>query len=193
MRCLVVYAHPHPGSFCRAIKDAVVKELKVRKHETVLRDLYAMEFQPVLRGDELMELTTKGTVADDVAREQEHIAGADVIIFIFPIWWAGLPAIVKGYLDRVFSKGFAYDITPEGNHGLLQGKKVAIINTTGAPESFTKLHGVDAASRRVMDAGMFGFCGCEVLLHKAFYGVPTSTLAQRKAMLKGIKSLFKAL
>ncbi|MEJ1715164.1 NAD(P)H-dependent oxidoreductase, partial [Escherichia coli] len=77
--------------------------LQKKGHEVEVRDLYEMQFQPTLGRSEMI-----GGIGEDVVVEQEYLKWADVITFIYPIWWTGLPAIMKGYIDRVFSYGFAY-------------------------------------------------------------------------------------
>jgi NAD(P)H dehydrogenase (quinone) len=131
MKHLVVYAHPHPESFNHAIMETIVQTLENKGHEVVVRDLYALDFQPVLKPEDT-DAMKSGHIPEDIKTEQEFITQSDVITFIYPIWWAGLPAIIKGYVDRVFSYGYAYAYGEEGIIQLLKGKKGLIINTHGA-------------------------------------------------------------
>ena len=94
-----------------------------------------------------------------------------------------MPAILKGYIDRVFSKGFAYDLTEEGPAGLLNTKKVVIFNTTGGSLENYKKFGFKNALSATHDAGIFGFCGMEVIRKELFYEVPFITDEARKEML----------
>lgn len=105
MKHLVVYAHPVAGSVNHQLLNSVLESLK--GHEVEVRDLNQLAFNPVLSSEDLAG-QRRGEVATDVKTEQDFIREADVITFIYPIWWAGLPAILKGYVDRVFSYGFAY-------------------------------------------------------------------------------------
>ncbi|MFH1018492.1 MAG: NAD(P)H-dependent oxidoreductase, partial [Pseudomonadota bacterium] len=107
MNHLIIYSHPNPKSFNHAILEEFSGALRDAGHEVRVRDLYAIGFKPVLQGSDL-EQAGKRPPAEDICAEQAHISWADVITFIFPLWWAGMPAIAKGYLDRVFSEGFAY-------------------------------------------------------------------------------------
>jgi len=119
MKYLIVYAHPDSKSFNHAILETISEELKKKKKEFKVRDLYKIGFNPVLSTKDLSEIQ-KGAVPQDIKREQNYISKADTIIFVFPIWWSSMPAILKGYIDRVFSLKFAYDITEDGVMGLLK-------------------------------------------------------------------------
>jgi NAD(P)H dehydrogenase (quinone) len=102
MKHLIIYAHPNANSLNGQLKNILVEHLEQNSHELVVRDLYQLNFDPVLSLED-MAGQRAGIVADDVKQEQEYITWADCITFIHPIWWTGLPAIMKGYIDRVFS------------------------------------------------------------------------------------------
>jgi NAD(P)H dehydrogenase (quinone) len=108
MNVLVIYAHPYKQSFNHAIKETIVESVALGSNLVEVRDLYVLNFNPVLRAEELANSFNSGTVLDDVAVEQEFIRWADMVVFVYPLWWAGMPAILRGYLDRVLSFGFAY-------------------------------------------------------------------------------------
>lgn len=190
MRYLIVYAHPNPASFNHAIRETVLRVLKQKNRDVRIRDLYALHFNPVLHGSELEGLQ-QGRVSGDVAIEQEHVRWADVLIFIYPIWWAGMPAILRGYIDRVFSKGFAYDYGPEG--GLLKGKKVVIFNTLGAPLEVYESAGIFKSMEQLTDQETFRFCGMEVTGHRYFGSVPTVTQEERVKMLDEVARIAESL
>jgi NAD(P)H dehydrogenase (quinone) len=188
MNYLIVYSHPNPNSFNHAIKEALAAALKERGGEVRVRDLYPINFHPVLSTRDF-QYYMDGKVPDEVKTEQEHIRWADVIIFVYPIWWTGLPAMVKGYIDRVFTKGFAYDYTAEGIAGLLEGKKVFIFNTTGTPGPVYEKSGMVKSIKQTSDEGIFKFCGMELLGHKFFFAVPAITDVERKAMLEEVREI----
>jgi NAD(P)H dehydrogenase (quinone) len=188
MNCLIIYSHPNPASFNHAIQESLVKSLKENGKNVRTRDLYAMNFDPVLKADDF-ETFLRGKTPRDIEIEQEHIRWADVLIFIYPIWWAGMPAITRGYVDRVLSKGFAYEETPQGPKGLLQGKKVYIINTMGAPLSVYEEMGIFKAMDTIYDQQLFGFCGFKVLGHKYFGSVQSVSDEERKRMLTEVDGI----
>ena len=188
MKYLVVYAHPNPKSFNHAIKEEIVAKLKREGHEYVVRDLNELKFHPVLSGSDFTSFK-QGKMPDDIKREQDHIRNADVLIFIYPTWWYGMPAILKGYIDRVFSYGFAYEFNEKGLQGLLPDKKVIIFNTTGGPAEYYAEAGYNDAIRKTIDAGTFELCAMKVLIHKFFYAVTSIDDAARKKMLDELRDM----
>lgn len=192
MKILIVYSHPYDGSFNNAVKEKVVLTLKETGHSVELRDLYSINFNPVLSASELVSLKN-GKIFDDVKEEQEFVSWADIMVFIYPIWWGGMPAIARGYLDRVFSYGYAYLDTDQGPVGLLNKKRIILINTVGATEELYRDNGMKKALEIVADIGVFQFCDAKVEKHIHLSGIPTSTLEDRKSMLADIESFFKKL
>jgi NAD(P)H dehydrogenase (quinone) len=154
MRVFIVYAHPNPHSLNAALKDHAVDALQSQGHEVLVSDLYAMNWKAVAdAGDfperdrsvplEYMtasgEAYEKGTQAKDVAAEQEKLKWADAVVFQFPVWWFGFPAILKGWVDRIFAYKFAYGYKGAGNtyrygDGALAGKRALLSVTMGGPQ-----------------------------------------------------------
>ncbi len=188
MNYLVVYAHPNPKSFCHAIKEQIVAQIQSHGSECVVRDLYQMGFNPVLSADDFMKFREKTTPAD-IQAEQDYIRKADVLIFVHPIWWFSMPAILKGYVDRVFSRGFAYDMKGHIIQGLLKGKKAMMFTTTGGPRIAYYLLGYWLAIKAAIGFGIFNFCGIKMAKHQYFYSVPTVTNEVRTKMLEAIKKI----
>ncbi|MCX9011867.1 MAG: NAD(P)H-dependent oxidoreductase [Candidatus Methanoperedens sp.] len=188
MNHLIIYSHPNPKSFCHAILETAVKELKSKGHEVAVRDLYELGFDPVLKGSDFVGFQS-GNMPPDIKAEQEYIARADVITFIYPIWWTGLPSMIKGYIDRVFSLDFAYAAGEWGPVGLLTEKKAVIFNTAGATKEIYDESGLFDAMKKTSDMGIFNFCGIEVLEHKFFTSVPSTDDATRKGYLSKVKEV----
>ncbi len=184
MNHLIVYAHPNKESFNHVILKTAVEGLQKKGHEVEVRDLYVMKFQPTLSRSEMI-----GGIGEDVVAEQEYLKWADVITFIYPIWWTGLPAIMKGYIDRVFSYGFAYKYINGVQMGLMQGKKVVIINTQGKSHAEYAATGMDKALRLTSDKGIFEYCGFDVMYHLFFESVPNPDEAIRQAWLDQIADM----
>ncbi|MNR24162.1 FMN-dependent NADH-azoreductase 2 [compost metagenome] len=109
-----------------------------------------------------------GKVTDDVKTEQDFITWADQIIFIYPIWWTGMPAIMKGYIDRVFSYGFAYRYDQGIQKGLLTDKSTIIINSHGKSNAEYEAIGMDKALALTSDVGIFNYCGLKIKHHFYF-------------------------
>lgn len=167
MRHLIIYAHPNENSLNHHLLNTVVETLQFRNEEVVVRDLYTIDFDPVLSLDD-MQGQRMGKVLDDVKTEQEYISWAEQITFIYPIWWTGLPAIMKGYIDRVFSYGFAYRYDQGIQKGLLKSKKTVIINTHGKSHEEYEKTGMDKALTLTSDNGIFIYSGLEIIRHLFF-------------------------
>ncbi|HHN47412.1 MAG TPA: flavodoxin family protein [Bacteroidales bacterium] len=190
MKHLVIYSHPNPRSFCHAILETVVDTLGRKSNELVVRDLYALEFDPVLKADDLVALRSGKTPAD-IKVEQDYIAWAEMMTIIHPVWWTGLPAMIKGYIDRVFSHGFAYRRNENGLLKLLTGKKVIVFNTQGAVEEVYKRSGMFLAMSKTSDAGIYEFCGMTVVNHLFFSAVPLVDEFIRKDYLEKVRDVMK--
>jgi NAD(P)H dehydrogenase (quinone) len=192
MKHLIVYAHPNPESFNNAILETTVHALKKNGHEVVLRNLYALDFQPVLKPEDTAAMRV-GQTPKDIQTEQEFITAADAITFIYPIWWTGLPAILKGYVDRVFSYGFAYGTGEEGIIKMLTGKKGLIINTHGTPNEIYDKMGMTSGLKITSDTGIFDFVGIEPVGHLLFGSIGYLDDAAYKGMLKGVEEKINTL
>ncbi|MFC3799239.1 NAD(P)H-dependent oxidoreductase [Cohnella sp. GCM10012308] len=193
MNHLIIYAHPHEGSFNNAILDTTVNALKSKGHEVHVRDLYSLGFNPVLSPADTAALRA-GNPPADIAAEQAFLAKADFITFIYPIWWTGLPAILKGYVDRTFSYGFAYQYNSEGGiDKLFSGKKGLLINTHGTPSEIYDSIGMSQSLKQTSGGGIFEFCGIEVVDQLLFGGVTSTTDETRKDMLAQVEKKFNSL
>lgn len=185
MKHLIVYAHPNPQSFCKGIVDRAYKKSVDMGNETKVRDLYSIGFNPVLSPSDF-ESFGRGEIPKDIKEEQDLISWADAITFVYPIWWADKPAILKGYIDRVFSYGFAYRYGETGAEGLLKGKKVTIINTSGSSNSDYEKSGMHDCIKKISSKGTFEFCGMKVDNHVFFGEVPRVDDDTRAGYLEGV-------
>ena len=167
MKHLIIYAHPNVASLNFLLKQTIVETLKQQNHEVVIRNLYDLNFNPILSLED-MSGQRMGEVSKDVKREQEYITWAEHITFIYPIWWTGMPAIMKGYIDRVFSYGFAYRYDAGIQKGLLKRKQTTIINTHGKSQAEYESIGMDKALSLTSDTGIFEYCGLEIEQHFFF-------------------------
>ncbi|MEI6348452.1 MAG: NAD(P)H-dependent oxidoreductase [Bacteroidota bacterium] len=186
MNTLIIYAHPNPASFSSAIKETIVKSFKAKGSEVTVRDLYATNFNPILSGSDLQQIHSGSTPAD-IKVEQALITKADNLVFIYPIWWTGLPAMVKGYIDRVFSYGFSYIATENGIEGQLKGKKVIIATPHGTPRAYYEPTGMWNSLMQTQDKGIFEFCGIEVSKHFFFPMMGTEQI-DREGYLKEVET-----
>lgn len=167
MKNLIIYAHPNPASLNHFFKQTVLESLEKSGEEVILRDLNEINFNPVLSLED-MNGQRMGKVSEDVQTEQDFITWADRIIFIYPIWWTGMPAIMKGYIDRVLSYGFAYRYDQGVQKGLLSDKSTIIINSHGKSNAEYAESGLDKALALTSDTGIFNYCGLEIQQHFYF-------------------------
>ena len=190
MKNLIIYAHPTVPSFSEQVVEKVIETAKAKGDEVIFRDLYKLEFNPVLTGNDMAALQ-EGNIPEDIKIEQDFIKEADVLTFIFPIWWADMPAIMKGYIDKVFSYGFAYLYDENGPKPLLTDKKVIIISSAGGTKEVYENSGAFESQKNTIDYNKFGFCGFEILEHKRFYGNPMTTPEKIPAYLDEVEELIK--
>lgn len=191
MKALVVFGHPNPNSFNGGILDAVTGELKQAGAEVKVKNLYAMGFNPALTMDDLQKLHS-GSPPADIKQEQDDIRWADMIIMISPVWWFSVTSMLRGYIDRVFSYGFAYHYTSSGPEGLLKGKKGLLITTSGANETADKYTHMTDTIRHTFVGGFFGFCGITEADYLNLFDVVNVSDEERKQMLEQVKNFIKS-
>jgi putative NADPH-quinone reductase len=182
MRALVVYCHPREGSFTAAVRDTVVARLEAAGAEVRVSDLYARGFEPVLAPVEWDGYLDCPANAEPVARDVDDLRWCDTLIFVYPTWWYGLPALLKGWLDRVLLPDVAF-LMPDADHpdirpALTHVRRLGVFTTCGASWWLTRL--VGAPGRRTLLRGV-GFL-CAKPLRTAFaahYGMDGSTPESR--------------
>jgi NAD(P)H dehydrogenase (quinone) len=135
MRILVVYCHPVENSFCAALHRAVVSTLRGAGHEVDDCDLYAERFDPVLSREERLVYNDPATNLRDIEPYATRVRNAEALVFVFPVWNFGLPAMLKGFIDRVFVPGVSFHLDSRGRFepGLTHLRHVQAITTYGVP------------------------------------------------------------
>lgn len=167
MKHAVILAHPKSTSFGAAIARTCVEHLRAADHEVILRDLYAMNFDPRLKAEEMP--TQIGAVpAPDVAAERALLKDVKSLIFVYPFWFNAPPAILKGYVDRVFGMGFGYASISGRMESLLDGVSLTSFSTSGAPGHWVDSTGALKALMTVFDLHLSGVCGLRLLDHQHF-------------------------
>ena len=169
MKVAVVLAHPNPESFNASIAKTCVSELLTLGHEPLLRDLYWMNFDPRLKRAEIPK-DTGYEAASDVLKERRKLAAMDAFILVYPFWFNAPPAILKGYVDRVFSMDFGYAPDFGGTRPLLSGKKLLSLSTSGAPDHWVRSTGALEALMQVFDYHLGSVCGLTTS-HTHFGGI----------------------
>ncbi len=177
MNQLIIIAHPKKDSFSQIISAELEQRFIDRGDTVKIRDLYELKIDPVLTEGEL-KYNKEGKICPDILVEQNYILWADQITMIYPLWWNAFPAILKGYIDRVFINGFAFKINGHGPEGLLKGKKVQLITTAGMTEESLKKSNIYEGLKITQDHGVFEFCGMEVLEH--LYVTESTSLSEEE-------------
>jgi NAD(P)H dehydrogenase (quinone) len=150
-RHLLILANPSEGSFDHAIAETYVETVRASGQEIVVRDLYAMGFDPLLKAH---ERPGQGpwSPADDVATEIDALSAADVIVFVYPIWFGLPPAILKGYVDRVLGAGYTVDdMRQSTGQATVEGKPLISFTTSGAPLPWLRDQGQMMGLKEVFD------------------------------------------
>ncbi|MCL9806203.1 NAD(P)H-dependent oxidoreductase [Flavobacterium amniphilum] len=137
MNVLIVFNHPYEGSYCNSLLNAVQNGLRLAAHSIDLIHLDKEGFNPVMTAQDLKAFRDKKPVDNQVIGYQERLKNADHLIFIFPIWWELMPALMKGFVDKVIFPGLAYDYANSSNtrmRPLLENiKGVTVITTMNTP------------------------------------------------------------
>jgi putative NADPH-quinone reductase len=206
---LIVYAHPGPQSLNASLRDFTVKRLEANGHAVRVSDLYAMGWKPALDGEDFPERDAaqplalmgdserayrEGTQSGDVALEQEKLEWADTVILQFPLWWFSMPAILKGWFDRVYAYGFAYGVGEHSERrwgerygeGRMSGKRAMLMVTTGGWESHYGARGVNGPMDDILfpiQHGLLYYPGFAVLPPFVAYQVGRRLDAPRYAAL----------
>jgi NAD(P)H dehydrogenase (quinone) len=202
MNVFIVHAHPEPKSFTAAMKDVAVDELRKLGHTVEVSDLYAMSFDPVASGSdfaprhndkylvyalEQRNSYESGSLSADIAVEVEKLKRADLIVLSFPLFWFSVPAILKGWIDRVLLSGLCYGGRRFYDRGGLRGKKMLAAITLGGREGMfgaDAVHGEIDVMLRPLLRGTFYYVGCDVLPPFFAWHVPYITAEARQDYLE---------
>ena len=182
MRALVIYCHPRTGSFTEAVRDVVLGRLAAAGAEVRLRDLYAEGFDPVLSAPEHAGYEDEAANRLPVESHVADLEWCDTLIFVYPTWWYGLPAMIKGWLDRVMLPGVAFLMPDAVNAtirpGLAHVTRLGVFTTCGASWWLTRMIG--APGRRTLLRGVRLLCakGCRTVF-AAHYLMDSSTPESR--------------
>lgn len=202
MRVLIIFAHAEPTSFNGSMLRAGIAALTAAGHEVEVSDLYAMGFDPVsdrrnfvtiANPDELRQQAEEALASandgfvPDLQVEMDKLAWCDVLVFQFPIWWLGLPAILKGWVDRVFAVGRAYGGGRWFEGGFFAGKRAMCAVSVGGLENVYSADGVYAPIEDVLYSvhrGIFAFTGFSVIEPFVVYGPGRINAAERAVYLE---------
>jgi NAD(P)H dehydrogenase (quinone) len=187
MKHTIVVAHPRDDSLTMCLARAYVEALAMRGHQHTLHDLYRMQFDPVLTQTEIAR-AGRDSPAPEVLQAQQDIQAADALTVIYPLWWLSMPAILKGYVDRVFARGFAYESREGRVHGLLAGRKCVLVTLSGAPLPVLASTERWNAVKMLQDTHIFSAVGFDLLEHLHFDhiepGLPATAVEEYVARVR---------
>jgi NAD(P)H dehydrogenase (quinone) len=188
MNILIVYAHPEPQSLNGAMYRTAIEHLTKLGHQVKTTDLYAMQFDPVSSSKNFTTVTNPDYFKqqpeelyanendgfnEEITAEQEKVEWCDLMILQFPLWWFALPAILKGWVDRVFAMGRFYNNGRIYENGIFKGKRAMLSLTTGGSEKNYNedLYGEMESILKPIHRGIFEFTGWSVLRPQVVYAV----------------------
>jgi len=178
MNILIVLANPKENSFSLAMANKY-KEIYLDNNKVEILDLYKEENQQgFLKYSNANEIEQ----TSQMTYYQEKISNADEIVFIFPYWWGGMPAIMKNFIDWNFSKGFAFTYVNSRPKGLLQGKTVKVFTTTGAPSFIYTITGANRRLKNTIKEQIVEFCGMKLTSFKSYGSVDTNKKNTKKIL-----------
>ena len=190
MNVLVIVAHPNIRSFNRAIADTAARKLRRNGHEVIFHDLYEEMFDPVLPEEEIPQGVSLTPVVKTHCMEA---ASAEGFVIVHPNWWGQPPAIMKGWVDRIFRPGVAYKFE-EGDagegipRGLLRADTAIVFNTSNTPEE-REMSIFGDPLEDLWKNCIFGLCGVKNFHRRMFSVVVTSTQEQRTTWLKEVEEV----
>jgi len=165
MHALVVTAHPDAASLTHAVARRVAEGIEAHPgHTSEMADLAAEGFDPRFTHGDIELFKRRGAADASVLAEQQRIDGADLLVLVYPVYWWSMPGLLKGWIDRVFTQGWAYDDAPEGGTVKMLGRlAVQLIGIGGADQRTYARRGYADAMRTQIDQGIFGYCGAPVV------------------------------
>lgn len=189
MKVLVILGHPDPGkSFNRAIAETACRTLREMGHEPVLRDLYAEKFDPVMpMGEEKLRIEE---LPESIRREIDSVREAGGFVIVHPNWWGTPPAILKGWLDRVFRAGFAYSFSENGVTSNFTDKAAQVFTTSNTPRD-VELEVYHDPLENFWKTIVFGLVGSRGFGRRNFEPIIMSTPEERAAWLAEVETLVR--
>jgi NAD(P)H dehydrogenase (quinone) len=187
---LLVIAHPSTDSYCHALAARAETGLRAAGHDVVVLDLYALEVRPAMTAVEREAYHGDAPILDPLIAEHAGLVKrAEALVFVYPTWWSGLPAILKGWLERVMVPGVGFVLDERTNKvrpGLRQMRHLVGISTYGSPRSYVRL--INDNGRRIITRALRVSCGLRVRTSwLGLYAIDTSSPAQRHAFLAEVE------
>ncbi|ARU90296.1 NAD(P)H-dependent oxidoreductase [Pseudomonas sp. M30-35] len=181
MHTLIVVAHPEPESLSHAVAAQIARGINLagQKHTFEVANLSQEGFDPRFTAADLAVHRQKALPSADVRVEQARIDRADALVLVFPVYWWAMPALMKGWIDRVFSNGWAFDFSLQsGLIKKLSHLSVHLVGIGGADTATYAKHGYATAMKTQIDHGIFNYCGAQVMTSKLLLDSETADSGQ---------------
>jgi len=188
MHALIVVAHPDPASLTHAVAGQIAEGISASnsEHSFEVADLAAEGFDPRFTQPDTALAMGRGEPLAEVAAEHARLERADALVLVYPVYWWSFPGLLKGWIDRVFTQGWAYEDADGKLVKKLQRLKVHLVALGGANQRTYARHGYFGAMKTQIDHGIFGYCGAQVLssdlLLPSDAGFPAAHLATAQAI-----------
>ena len=191
VRVLVIYCHPVAESFAAAAHATVLQALEAGGHEVMDVDLYAEGFDPVMSRQDRLDYQNTARNIRPVRKYDDQLAAAEAIVLVYPAWWYGMPAMLKGYFDRVWLPGVAFDVTPDGRvltERLQHIRRIVVVTTYGGSWWMVRIALGDPA-RKLVSRAIRALCarGCRVDWY-VHYDMDRATPRQLSRFLDRVRS-----
>ncbi|MDR7220092.1 NAD(P)H-dependent oxidoreductase [Aminobacter aminovorans] len=193
MKINVIYAHPASDSYQASLHRRLVQTFRARGDDVVDFDLYDMKFSPAMPTEEWRGHYDPSQTPKDLQVYVDALRWAEACVFCFPTWWSGMPAILKGYVDRVWRPGVAFEMPQDGGlikPALLNIRRMGVVTTCGSPWWYTRLYTQDPA-RKVFLRGLKTMCGRGVKhLYLALHSVESVSNEERDRFARKVEQRF---
>jgi len=189
MNTVIIYCHPVEGSFCSAMRDAAHRGLVRAGHQVEIVDLAMDAFDPIMNREEWeLYMSRSGDIPHDLDRYAQLVRSAEILVFVYPTWWSGVPAQLKGWFDRVLVPGIAFSFSGEGKirPALEHAQRIFVLTTYGSPKLYVKI--VNDNGRRLVSRALRVATKKRArVTHFGLYQMDKATDSQRGAFLQTIE------
>lgn len=179
MHALIVVAHHDPKSLTHSLASQIAEGLgRCTGHSLEIADLWAEGFEPRFSAADIAVHRTQALPPADVLAEQARIDRADALVLVYPVYWWSMPGLLKGWIDRVFSNGWAFDFRPDAKLEKKLGRlRVHLVGVAGADAGTYERHGYLGAMQTQIDHGIFDYCGASVLTSQLIFDSESGDVA----------------
>jgi len=189
---LIVTAHPVASSLSHSLSARIAQRLREQGIQVEIADLHAESFAPAMAGPDLeVYHGDDNALPADILREQARVERADMLVFVFPVYWWSVPGLLKGWFDRVLTLNWAYKATEDGRIvGNLRDVPVRLVATAGSDLAGFDKHGYSQAIQTQIVEGVFGFCGLKDVKLEILYQADSATPDQVDDFLNNLDALW---